>query len=219
MLGSIGKKLFLFDFLPTELLIDMNVILECQMCGKSFERSEKDYKYKQLNSKKPAFCSVSCSVSNRNKSISKERCREISGDRIKKLAGNRKDQFSSFRQYLRTAGVRSERKGWYFDLTVEYLKDIWEIQKGICPYSGLKMELPENNIQFRNSIKKASLDRIDSSVGYIKGNVEFVCVLMNFAKNTYPKEEVLSFMNELKNPTVVLSTGLEPVALALTIPG
>jgi hypothetical protein len=48
-----------------------------------------------------------------------------------------------------------------------------------------------------HSLTRASLDRIDSSKGYIKGNVEFVCLAINFAKNDFKKEEMKSFIKEI----------------------
>lgn len=61
------------------------------------------------------------------------------------------------------------------------------------------MELPNNTSEFQkhHSLKRASLDRIDSSKGYVKGNVEFVCLLINMAKNSYSKKEVSSFFEEM----------------------
>ncbi len=35
-----------------------------------------------------------------------------------------------------------------------------------------------------------SLDRKDSKVGYIDGNVQFVCVIVNLMKNTMTLEEL-----------------------------
>ena len=47
------------------------------------------------------------------------------------------------------------------------------------------MELPSyktcNKIDIR---KQASLDRIDSSKGYVKGNVQFIVAPINYMKNT-----------------------------------
>jgi hypothetical protein len=39
----------------------------------------------------------------------------------------------------------------------------------------------------------ASLDRIDSSKGYIKGNIQFVSVIANYAKNEMTHDEMLYF--------------------------
>ena len=44
----------------------------------------------------------------------------------------------------------------------------------------------------------ASLDRIDSSKPYQIDNVEFVCLCVNFAKNDFPKEDVVAFFKNLR---------------------
>lgn len=43
------------------------------------------------------------------------------------------------------------------------------------------------------SVKNASLDRIDSLKGYIKGNIQFVSVAANFAKSDFSEKEFLEF--------------------------
>ena len=43
------------------------------------------------------------------------------------------------------------------------------------------------------NIKSASLDRIDNSKGYVQGNVRFVSVMFNFARNKFSDEEVIEF--------------------------
>ena len=40
---------------------------------------------------------------------------------------------------------------------------------------------------------KASLDRIDSTRGYLKGNVRYVTVIANFCKQGFSDEDVLAF--------------------------
>lgn len=46
---------------------------------------------------------------------------------------------------------------------------------------------------------KASLDRIDPNKGYIIGNVEFVCYCINVMKNDFTKEQMIDFINNIKN--------------------
>ena len=55
------------------------------------------------------------------------------------------------------------------DLTIEYLLDLYAQQGGRCFYTGLELS-PEANHD-----RTLSIDRIDSSVGYVKGNV-VLCV-------------------------------------------
>lgn len=56
---------------------------------------------------------------------------------------------------------RAEKKGWDFDLDAEFLWNLWLEQENKCAISGLEIKLDKN----------ASVDRIDSSKGYTKGNV------------------------------------------------
>jgi hypothetical protein len=96
---------------------------------------------------------------------------------------------------------KSKNRGVEHNIDVEFLTKLWNKQKGICPYTNIKMILPESKLDFRkcHSIEKASLDKIDPTKGYVKGNVEFVCQGINFAKNDYSKEEVLQFVNKIRN--------------------
>lgn len=111
-------------------------------------------------------------------------------------AGNRLDELSPFRYYINKAGS-SERVKHYGNpnISPEYLKELWETQDGMCPYTGKKMELPltTQDHHIKGIPTRASLDRIDSSKGYVQGNVEFVCLAVNYAKNGFSKEQMIEF--------------------------
>jgi len=92
------------------------------------------------------------------------------------------------------------------DLDVEYLRQLWENQDGTCPYTKIRMLLPKTSGDSFRSPKKASLDRIDSSKGYERGNVEFVCCAINLAKNSFTREQMKEFLKEI----VVEPPGIEP---------
>ena len=206
-----GEGIVLLYFsLPLHYLLYMKLItLTCTHCKKSFERSLKQYNDHCLRRKHNPFCSQSCACTYRNLHTPKEIRSKYKRFDITSTAGNRKDEYSPFKYFITKCKERKRD----FDIDLSYLKELWNTQKGICPYTGLKMDLPNttrNHSSFR-SLKKASLDRIDSSKGYIKGNVEFVCLLINFAKNSYDKEDVVNFISELKmvgTPRIELGTGI-----------
>lgn len=93
------------------------------------------------------------------------------------------------------------------DLTKEDLYEVWNKQKGICPFTGVKLIIPthtKTNKKIRiNSLYRASVDRIDNKVGYTKNNIQFVSQMYNFAKNTNTNENVIKFceaiMKNIKN--------------------
>ena len=82
------------------------------------------------------------------------------------------------------------------NLTPEYLKEVWDKQNGICPYTQIKMKLEKEGEL--NKPHSASVDRIDSSKGYEVGNVEFVCYFVNLGKSNFSKSEVSKFLKEIK---------------------
>lgn len=100
----------------------------------------------------------------------------------------RSDEFSQFRYHLRKAKSRNEE----FKLTLQDLKDVWDKQGGICPYTGIKLEDYDYKPS-SNSVYTASLDRIDSSKGYTKNNIQFVSKNINFMKNRLSHEETVEF--------------------------
>ena len=102
---------------------------------------------------------------------------------------DKSDELTPFRETFR----RLHRRKKEVNVTLEYLKEVWDSQKGICPLTGWKLELPTQSKQYRLHIKTASLDRIDNSKGYILGNVRFVSVMFNFARNNFSDEDVIEF--------------------------
>jgi hypothetical protein len=130
--------------------------------------------------------------------------RKKCGEKIKIHAGNRQDKNSPFRYFLGKSNSASRVKLYGHSLlTLEYLTELWDSQAGICPYTNLKMKLPKNTLEYHSKISRcptrASLVRIDSSKGYVPGNVEFVCYTINLAKNTFSREEMLEFISKIKN--------------------
>ena len=90
------------------------------------------------------------------------------------------------RRLIRIFKGQADAKGKYWDLDIIYLGDLFEKQKGKCAYTGWELEIGTHKTP-----KTASLDRIDSSKGYIKGNVQWVHKDVNIAKNIFSHENFL----------------------------
>lgn len=72
-----------------------------------------------------------------------------------------------------------------FDITKEYVWELFLRQGRKCALSGLPIFFNDT----RNSIEQtASLDRIDSSIGYFEGNVQWVHKDVNKMKNVFSQE-------------------------------
>ena len=86
-------------------------------------------------------------------------------------------------------------------ITIDFLVELWHQQKGSCPYTGISLVLPY--VVPKTQVhgwtddtpphKRPSLDRIDSSKGYIPGNIQFVSQMANYAKNTASHDEMVRF--------------------------
>lgn len=71
------------------------------------------------------------------------------------------------------------------------LKELWELfleQDRKCAYTGILLTFARNP---RTSDQTASLDRIDSTKGYIKGNVKWVHKDINLMKNYFSHEDFI----------------------------
>lgn len=80
-----------------------------------------------------------------------------------------------------------------FELTSEYLTKLILEQEFICPLSGLEITLPKNPKQRGAYAYTASLDRIDSSKGYIEGNVQWLHKKINVMKFNLSQEDFINF--------------------------
>lgn len=116
------------------------------------------------------------------------------------IPSNRRDQYTPFRYYFRNARKRFKD----FDLSLEYLKQLWDEQKGICPYTGIHLQLAEYKANHNDPIYTASLDRIDSSKGYIKGNVQFISTAINYMKNNMSHEDTITLCKIIAKHVVEL---------------
>ena len=154
----------------------------CDNCGQLYDKPITEYN-RNIRLKRHNYCCRSCAMKgNKNNK---------SGNIINLISNNRKDEFTSFRYYLRNAKKRFKN----FNLTLEYLKEIWEQQNGICPYTGIKLQLATYTKNHNNPIYTASLDRIDSSKGYEIGNVQFISTAIHYMKNTMSHEDTIKLCN------------------------
>lgn len=166
----------------------MKIKTICDNCGKEFEREEYEMKRSKLLGRS-INCSRYCGAVSSNKKSTR------TGDvrNLGKLA--RKDKFTPFRFLLKGHKQIAKNKSTPvdFNLTAQEVYDQWEKQKGCCAYTGYPMVHPYENQGKPLTPYVASIDRIDSSKGYTKDNIELVCVVMNYAKNRFSKQDILTF--------------------------
>lgn len=168
-------------------------IIKCDFCGKEFERPQSEI-LRSLKFNRKSYCCRECAISGALKTKSELPQRERTKAEIEhlhKICHNLRDEYTPFRYTLRSVLRRFKE----VDVTLEDLKELWESQNGICPYTGIELVLPENgNLKTIDFFHRASLDRIDSSKGYVKGNIQFISTPINYLKAEQKDEDVKKFL-------------------------
>lgn len=150
------------------------------------------------------FCSRSCTRKWQNSNLSEEQkahrsVRLKETQRRASRAGADVIRKGKFTYYLKKARARSSiRNHWgESDLTEEYLHTLWEKQDGKCAWTSIEMNIT-SYADRNNGLFNASLDRIDSTKGYIQGNVQFVLLPLNMAKgNRDDDDEFRGFLSAI----------------------
>lgn len=92
---------------------------------------------------------------------------------------------SQFNKIKKSAEVR----GLEFNVSIEYLWDLFLKQNKKCSITG----------DLFSNIREASLDRIDSNIGYVEGNVQWVTYRANVSKHTMTMNELYNFCLKVLN--------------------
>jgi len=175
------------------------VTVECENCKMSFEMKNGEYNRHIRNNFKRKYCSRQCRKDHVKKSpevlvhegLKKwwndekniEHCRKLGEAHAEEI----RRTTMGWSEFLRRARNRKIN----LQLEIDDLKAIWEKQEGKCPYTGWELVLP--NYKLRKTPRTASMDRIDSSKGYTKDNIQFVSVMANYAKNDFEEDCMKDF--------------------------
>ena len=84
--------------------------------------------------------------------------------------------------------TRAKKKGLEISVTPEYIQELLQKSEYRCSVTGQVMNLKSHPRKKANQFK-ASLDRIDSTKGYIEGNVQWVCWAVNRMKSDTTESE------------------------------
>lgn len=109
---------------------------------------------------------------------------KVDKNRFKRNGKKYRETLSGKFCYWRS-GAKERKIEW--DLTLEDLESL----PMICAFTKTKLTLKQH------SSNTVSLDRIDSNKGYIKGNVQFVSVQVNYAKSDYTEKEFISMCKKV----------------------
>jgi hypothetical protein len=110
------------------------------------------------------------------------------GDAVRGAASRREpERYGPIRAtYLRELGRMAAKRGRTIDVSPEYLRDLFLAQQGTCALTGWSLEV-------RGRRGRASLDRIDSTHGYVAGNLQFVHPAVNQMKHRQSQADFLTW--------------------------
>lgn len=167
----------------------------CSKCKESYEITN-FYKCKVSKDGYDSYCK-SCRYSHtksRLKIRNEKRKRRMKTDpeyRENQLKQKRKSFKKNIEQtILARTRYRAQLKGYDFNLAKE---DI--IIPEYCPILGVKIIIGDKT----NYEYSPSIDRIDNSKGYIKGNIQIISKKANSMKNSATFEELLKFASWIQN--------------------
>lgn len=95
--------------------------------------------------------------------------------------------------YLAAVKAQAKRRNIEYSISNKYLWDLFIQQNRKCAYSGIEIFLSRNNLEHITGDYTASIDRIDSSKGYVEGNVQWVHKRVNVMKGNMCNQEFFDF--------------------------
>lgn len=114
-----------------------------------------------------------------------------------------KNKKSNYHFYLTSVKSRAIKKKLEFDLTEEYIKELLEQkQNNICAITNCFITIKPLGLD-TTLYDTASLDRIDNSKGYIKDNVQWVMLGINYLKLDFDNDELHQTLKLIKENYII----------------
>lgn len=88
---------------------------------------------------------------------------------------------------------KANQRGYVWDVSIEFLWDLLNNQNFKCALSGVDIMI-QSRYRGRTT---ASLDRINSNIGYTEGNVQWVHKDVNKMKNVFNQEYFINMCNKI----------------------
>lgn len=95
--------------------------------------------------------------------------------------------------YYRKSKQRAKDSGFEFNITPEYMELLFEQQEHKCKLSGLPIHFSP---QYKSDTT-ASLDRIDNTLGYIEGNIQWLHKDINMMKHIHDQNQFIYLCKQI----------------------
>lgn len=111
-----------------------------------------------------------------------------------KVCSNKLRRIDFAKNMHQNAKSRANRRGIEFDITVEDIRELNDSQDGKCAFTGVPLNwdwLPPSRRRICPP-DRVSLDRIDSSKGYVVDNIQLTTDIVNRCKGQYADSEFIT---------------------------
>lgn len=95
----------------------------------------------------------------------------------------------------------ASRRNLVCDMTCDKLLELWNKQCGRCAITGVSLKFASTTSRKSGDEQTASLDRIDSNVGYVEGNVRWLHKTVNAMRLDLTDEEFISWCHRIVEHT------------------
>ena len=171
------------------------ITLTCNSCDATFQKAKNEYTRRlKLDPENARFyCSLSC-AGKQNAYHLQGRNPFVAGtehhNKALAAASMKNTKYFGITKCLSRMLRSCRQRKKECTLTIEYLTDLWETQNGRCRLSNIPLDLYSSSY-----INMPSIDRIDSTLGYIESNIQFVSCAINLAKSNMSNDDALKLLD------------------------
>jgi len=180
----------------------------CKDC-RSNTRKNLNYEAQKEGTKYCSKCKLTLNISNFNKDKSNSTglqtyCKDCQTENTKKWASTEDGYLKKL--YIDIVhNAKKRTKELKVNITIDDIKELYEKQKGLCAISGIKMTRDVYMVKGDNHIinkKNISVDRIDSTKGYEKDNIQLVGAIINRMKSDLTDKEFIDICKTVIDNTI-----------------
>ena len=177
---------------------------------------------KPLSDFGPALSRNSVCFNANNTPLLKKQCRICLADQARKWRAANKgyDGTGRFAQHkserllvsaictrVQQARANNKRSNRAFNLTMEYMLDLWRQQGGRCRYTNQELFIEKDHPA------TLSIDKIEPEKGYVEGNVQLVAWAVNRAKGDLEEAVFIQMCKAVAKGATTIPSGSTPQAI------
>lgn len=101
------------------------------------------------------------------------------------------------RSYWESIKRNAAKRNIEFNLTIDQVYDLFELQKRKCALSGKDIDFAKTETEHLKRKATASIDRIDPTKGYTLDNIQLVHKSVNFMKHTMQNQDFIDMCHSI----------------------